>query len=493
MNNSESIGTRQFDVDHQQRFALMSGDVNPMHVDPVAARRTMFGRPVVHGVHVVLWALDVWCSTASSPTMRIAKLTADFAKPVFVGDVVSVSVTETDDRTARLRVTVENVVVTTVRADLEPEAGSDGGRGVVDFEAEGEPSTLTAPRDRDIDDLVNDVGTVIAPASTSDWCEPFPSLSTRVGEECVAAIAALSTIVGMECPGLHSLFGGFAVRLERRLDAGEIVGGRATAVQYRVSRANTKYSTVKIQVVGMMLNGEVRAFVRPRPTVQSSTSQLSALVEPGEFCDVNALIVGGSRGLGEVSAKLIAAGGGRSTVSWHRGRVEAEQVVADIRMAGFAAESTQLDVNDLDLKIDPDTSYTHLLFFASPRISARRLRRFDREVFDRFIDAYVDGFVRVADAVIARSAKLVVLYPSSVYVEEGGADFLEYAAAKAAGEATAQSWAASHSEAVVHIERLEALATDQTVALISVGAPDPSEPVARMLRAMHDVAADQEH
>ena len=494
MNNREPIGSHQFDVSDQERFASMSGDVNPMHVDPVAARRTMFGRPVVHGVHVVLWALDVWCSTVRSSTAGIAKLTADFAKPVFVGDVVAVSVVDADDWTARLRVAIDGVVVTTVRVELESEHTSTAGDGADASGAEGRPSGLGSPRDRNFDDLVDDTGTVIAPGSIGGWTERFPSLSTRLGPDCIAAIAALSTIVGMECPGLHSLFGGFAVRLARRPD-GFAHAGEApvpSAVRYRVSQANAKFSTVKLVVHGMMLDGEVRAFVRPRPTVQPSTEKLSTLVQPQEFRGVNALIVGGSRGLGEVSAKLIAAGGGRSTVSWHRGQAEAERVVADIRASGFAAESTQLDVNDVDVQLDSDVAYTHLLYFASPRIATRRLRRFDREVFDHLVDAYVDGFLRIADAVIAHSTQLAVLYPSSVYVEDGGPDFLEYAAAKAAGEVAAETWAGTHRGAVVHIERLQPLATDQTVALISVGSADASEPVVRMLRAMQAAAADRE-
>ena len=41
----------------------------------------------------------------------------------------------------------------------------------------------------------------------------FPYASSAIGSSRVAAIALLSTLVGMICPGLHSLFGGFAVEL----------------------------------------------------------------------------------------------------------------------------------------------------------------------------------------------------------------------------------------------------------------------------------------
>ena len=51
--------TRTFTLDDQLAFAALAGDFNPLHVDPLAARRLIFGEVVVHGVHAVLWALDV--------------------------------------------------------------------------------------------------------------------------------------------------------------------------------------------------------------------------------------------------------------------------------------------------------------------------------------------------------------------------------------------------------------------------------------------------
>ena len=41
-----------------QRFAELSGDVNPLHTDRTYARATPFGRPVAHGALAVL---SIWC------------------------------------------------------------------------------------------------------------------------------------------------------------------------------------------------------------------------------------------------------------------------------------------------------------------------------------------------------------------------------------------------------------------------------------------------
>ena len=64
--------SRTFSSADQVAFEKLSGDNNPLHMDAVAARRFLFGRPVVHGIHLVLWALDDWDGVAPF-TLRAIK------------------------------------------------------------------------------------------------------------------------------------------------------------------------------------------------------------------------------------------------------------------------------------------------------------------------------------------------------------------------------------------------------------------------------------
>ena len=53
-----TLASRTFDEPDQLFFARLSGDFNPIHMDPLTARRTNASATVVHGIHAVLWALD---------------------------------------------------------------------------------------------------------------------------------------------------------------------------------------------------------------------------------------------------------------------------------------------------------------------------------------------------------------------------------------------------------------------------------------------------
>ena len=72
---------KQFTFENQLRFAKLSGDYNPLHVDKIAARRMIFGMPIVHGIHALLWALDRWLQNTNE-TISISSIKVFFDKNV---------------------------------------------------------------------------------------------------------------------------------------------------------------------------------------------------------------------------------------------------------------------------------------------------------------------------------------------------------------------------------------------------------------------------
>src|SRR6185437_13065293 len=285
MTSENMATTRYFSEDNQQQFAKLTGDWNPMHMDAIAARRTQPGAPVVHGIHTLLWALE-WMA-AQIPEFRfVRQIKVDFCKWVYVGTTASLTITTSNSKEIKARITVGDIVaakVTVILGDAELKKNTPSS----DYHSH------IASRDAkelQFEEMESQSGTVDIPTPPEEFANLFPQLAKIVQPHRVAALGSLSRLVGMICPGLHSIFSGLNVSF---ID--NEIGG--AAVRYRVERAIERYRIVTLEVEGLGITGRVETFSRVPPALQASMDSVARHVSADEFLGAHALIVCGSRGL----------------------------------------------------------------------------------------------------------------------------------------------------------------------------------------------------
>jgi hypothetical protein len=455
------LASRIFTEADQIRFADVSGDRNPMHLDVVKARRTQAGLPVVHGVHLVLWALDAAAQedVARSPMLR---LRANFKRFVVLGETVALVLAKQTDANAQLHFVVAGLTVAQIVLDFgSPVRTRERLLGDAD------PASAT-PRDLTLEQMEGLSGRLSFAASPDTLAAMFPAASGWLGPRRVAALAATSLLVGMVCPGLHSIYGDLTVEACNEKDPED-------ELSFQVVSTEPRFRLVRMAIEGGGLVGSIKAAARTPPAPQASSSELSSAVEPGEFAGSTALVVGGSRGLGEVTAKLLAAGGARVVITYRVGSAEAEAVALDICAAGGTCKTLAYDTGrPAEAQLAGlDCAPTHAYYFATPTIFRAQSALFERARLDAFLDVYVDGFVRLAEALRAVRSDVSLFYPSSVYVEERPRGMIEYAMAKAAGETLCSEMNLAWAPLRVSFGRLPRLPTDQTASVIETKFPSP--------------------
>ncbi|MBK9234529.1 MAG: hypothetical protein IPO19_00055 [Rhodoferax sp.] len=342
-------------------FARLSGDFNPLHVDPIAARRLQFGGTVCHGVHLVLKALDLAAAAGLLAPERIDGISAVFGASVRTGTPVTLDLpAEAGATQLRLVASTEGRPLFTAKlslADAAPAAPPP---------SDAEPDAPHAP---------------LCPAFPA--AQPMPALADQVplranralmqallphlagsAQGCRIATDLLATtrIVGMRCPGLHSIYS--ELKLRRCAPSAQTVGA---AMPYAVNRADERFRSVRIGVTGAALEGTLGAFFRAPPVAQPLLTELRLKVGPRRFAGQHALVVGGSRGLGELVAKLLLAGGAKVALTYAHGQVVAERICQEAADQGLAACAWHLDasrplpteVSELRCRVQPCLPLRH--------------------------------------------------------------------------------------------------------------------------------------
>ncbi len=466
----EEISKITFDQAAIDWFAEQSGDWNPIHVDPIAARRFMAGGVIAHGMLTLLWALENYCVQSGSVP---AKFAVSFHRPVLSGEMIHLRVERMSNNSVRLQVYNKEEVVATIRIE-----------GVCSSRNSAMPESAvcarSTPRHLQFADLKGLTGALSLQAVESEVKRHFPSLVEAVGLLPVSAIMAASRIVGMHCPGLSSLYSGaeFEFRPE----------DESPALGWKVVRHTLAQAPVRIQVDGGGITGRLDAFVRPDPVVQPTIEQIASHIER-DLCQKQvAWVIGGGRGLGELVSKMVAAGSGRVVLTYHKGLEDAQRVAAEITSWGGRCEVFELDVHNptsVSTMIRKVGAPTHLYYFASSRISRPRHSFFEEALLGEFIDIYVNSFARmIAAARQTVSGPLKVFYPSTIFIDEMPREFPEYMAAKSAGEAVCRYLSLHLPDLDVVVKRLPRLPTDQTSGLIKISTSDPVAELLAVVREM---------
>lgn len=471
------LAERIFDLNDQRLFARVTGDCNPIHLDEVAARRTMAGAPIVHGIHTLLWLLEgIGSQTPDLPNMTTLRV--HFGKMLYLGELAQATIVKRDNRQLRAKVSVGTadvmqLIIGTGEVRSRP-VGIEEGAAVL------EVVNPVLPAEVALEDMKLQRGRLAFATGVDEIAQLFPNAARLMGPRRVAALGCTTRLVGMVVPGLHSIFGGLEVSFvedDTALDE----------IEYEVGAVEEELKFVRTAISGGGLLGHVEAFNRPAPVPQPRVARIRPMLSKKEFDGSVVMIVGGSRGLGELVAKVIAAGGGKVILTYVTGKSDAERVAQEITDEGEECEILSYDVSG-----DPEdqlrslsTAPSHIYYFATPSIFRRRSAAYSAGLFEQFNAYYVTGFYNLVEFALRNwkpKDKISVFYPSSSALDKRPENMTEYAMSKAAGEILCADLDRHTRNLRVVTTRLGRMLTDQTASISEVESADALDTMLPLVR-----------
>jgi 3-hydroxybutyryl-CoA dehydratase len=101
--------TKTFTEDDVLKFAEISGDHNPIHVDPVFAASSQFERQLVHGILTAGMISAVLGMQLPGPGSIYLMQELNFRSPVYFGDTITATVTVTKVREDKPIITLDTI------------------------------------------------------------------------------------------------------------------------------------------------------------------------------------------------------------------------------------------------------------------------------------------------------------------------------------------------------------------------------------------------
>ena len=99
--------TRRITPDDVRRFAELSGDHNPVHLDEEFARASRFGRPIAHGIFSAALISSLLATKLPGPGTVYLSQSLRFRLPVYIGDDITTTVVVTAVRDDKPIVTLQ--------------------------------------------------------------------------------------------------------------------------------------------------------------------------------------------------------------------------------------------------------------------------------------------------------------------------------------------------------------------------------------------------
>jgi 3-hydroxybutyryl-CoA dehydratase len=101
--------TREVTDELIRKFAEVSGDENPIHLDEEFARKTRFGKRIAHGMLTASFISAVLGNNIRERKIVYLSQTLRFLLPVFIGDKITAEATITGIREDKPVVTIETI------------------------------------------------------------------------------------------------------------------------------------------------------------------------------------------------------------------------------------------------------------------------------------------------------------------------------------------------------------------------------------------------
>ncbi len=460
------IGDYKYSTLNQKKFSYISKDFNPIHFDKLEARKLLFGKEIVHGINILLTGLNFLYR--KKDIRRALRIECNFFEPLFLEQKVDFFLSFKSKNRIEISVKHKKNILCKfiIYFNSNYKAVSENSNQSI-FVKKIERVKIKKLYDNNC--LIHKKNRNFKVNSKNfNFGFNFPNLKSKFNLAEIKEILCLSYFVGMICPGKNSLISKIEINFQPNFDSKK---NNHKYLNFRLMRFLKAFNQLNLNFNGK-INGNILAYKYTSPNKYNfkDLKKFSSIKLTDTLKKKKSLVLGGSRGLGEITSKFLILQKCMTYVSYNVGIKDIEKIKKQIdqKYSPFL-KFLKLDIFDKKIEkiIDKYKNIDYLFYFASPKILGTSNGKFSKSMFKEYIKFYLHSFKKIC-AILNKTSKknIKVFYPSTIFISNKNQNFQEYVLAKRLAENELTKFQKKLKKIKIIIYRLPEMNTEQNSKII---------------------------
>lgn len=444
----KSLGIKIFSQVDQDKFANLSKDYNQIHISKLEARKLIFGRQIVHGINVLLTGLNFFFKNQKK--FELNSLNCTFYNPIFLKEKINFILEKKKDSYTILA-KKKKLICAIISLNIDNQLNF--------FKTK-----------------FNKKKKYLNRANFSKK-NNYKYLKKKISKEELQDILATSYIVGMVSPGKYSLYSQLIINFKTR----KMIKKR---IYFFESKVDNRINQLQINLHGT-ITAKIYAF-RYNVFDQKSVKHIKKKLKRKFLQNKKTLIIGASRGLGEVASKISAVLGSNMLLTYNLENKNIlkikKEIIKDAKVECDLIKLNILKENYKDKKnFFKDIDYCY--YFPTPKIVPSENNKFNNEIYMNYKKYYLDKFVKLSKFLNkVANKKIKIFYPSSIYLNKQNKLFMEYVKAKMISEKKIKELNNKLRNIKIEIYRLPEMNTSQNIKILNFAKNDNEKIMLRLIK-----------
>ena len=437
-------------IDKMEYFQAISYDVNPIHIDERYAKNTLLNGRTVYGILGVLEMLEHYFKQYDIDSLQsIKKIDCMFNKNLALDTKYDIVIDKQN-----IKIKGGDVVYTNIDLCIVP---MNTERDITKFILDKFDENVV--KDVSFENITGGKYSLISNPDIHNIDKYYKLLSKFIDKNQLLLLINLSRIVGMENPGKYAIFYGFNF---------ETINNYETNILTLDVNSKDEFSKIiEYDIKSEGIVGNLKALYRPIDVEQIKMQNINI---KQTFTNEHILIIGGSRGLGEVILKIFLRGGAKVTSTYCNNKPE--HILKEAEQLKLSKNLSIIQYDVLNVNNGPvfNEEYTKVFYFATPKIIHGN---FNNELFKKYQDCYIYGIYNILSNISFNKLNYIYYPSTTVNIQKSPS----YAIAKQLSEIYLKNITNIFprlKNIKIDIHNLPALLTDQTNNILN-DSEDPYE------------------